>query len=169
MSNTRRPRLGRDQVVERRYPVGLGRGDGDPLRDVVERSVAHVSDGILHRVESREQQVTSCICCVESAVGNMVIVRGPLRSSLPHRLGLAQYRIDGYPFRTRWCIGGGSVVDGVLGSVSGSDGCAGGSESQPYCSDDYDIDTLSMRPTISRIAARSTRGRFQLSGQSFPR
>ena len=57
VGDDRRPRLRRVQRVERRDAVRLGRRDGQPLRDVVERRLADPADPRLDRVEGRQQLV----------------------------------------------------------------------------------------------------------------
>ena len=52
-----RRRAGAEQGVERRHPVRLGRRDGEPGADVVERPGADPADPFLHRVQHRQQQV----------------------------------------------------------------------------------------------------------------
>ncbi len=53
----RRPRLGRDQVVERRDTPGLGRRHAQAPADVLERTAADPPDAILHGVQGGQQQI----------------------------------------------------------------------------------------------------------------
>ncbi len=53
----RRPRRGREQVVEGQHAPGLGGRHDQAAADVVEGAAAHPADAVLHRVQRRQQQV----------------------------------------------------------------------------------------------------------------
>ena len=55
VGDDRRPRRRREQRVERGHAVRLGRGDGQPPADVVERRLADPADPRLDGVEGRQQ------------------------------------------------------------------------------------------------------------------
>ena len=70
-------RAGAEQGVERRHPVSLGRRDGEPGADVVERPGADPADPFLDRVQHRQQQVPPGPRGV-AAVRGMPVGRRPL-------------------------------------------------------------------------------------------
>jgi hypothetical protein len=90
----RRLRLEREQRVERRHPIGLGRRDCEPLADVVERAGADPSGAALHGMEHREQQMPLGARRVAAASDATVAV-GRGEGAHPTAVGWAEHRVDG--------------------------------------------------------------------------
>src|ERR1700733_2071259 len=87
-----RTRLHREQRVEGRHAVDVGGGDGQPLRDVVERAGADPTPLLVQRVKGGEELGTL-------GPGGVTPVRGvPVLdavSSRPGRHGRTEERVDG--------------------------------------------------------------------------
>ena len=78
----RRPRGDREQRVERRHPVRLGRRDPEPGAHMPERPGADPPDRVHHRVEDRQEQVPP----------------GPRRIAAERDVPVGHDGVDGAPF-----------------------------------------------------------------------
>ena len=99
-----RSRAGAEQGVKRRHPVGLGRRDGEPGADVIERPRADPAGPFLYRVEHRQQQVPPGPGGM-AAVRDMPVGRRPL-APLPAGRRRAEHRVNGGTLVVGgWCRG----------------------------------------------------------------
>ena len=94
VGHDRRPRVRREERIERRDAVGLRRGDGESLADVVECRGADPADPRLDGVERRDQQGAAGPRCVAAARRVPVDAAVP-RAADPTRLRRAEDGVHG--------------------------------------------------------------------------
>ncbi len=103
----RRPPLEREQRVERRDAVRVGRRHGETLADVVERAGAEPADMLVNRLQDGEQEVAPGSRAV-ATVRNLALVVDLPHTAFPARGGGAEHAVDRRPLG-----GGGHGVEQV--------------------------------------------------------
>ena len=130
----RRAPLEREQRVERRDAVRVGRRHGKSLADIVERAGAEPADTLVNRVQDGEQEVAPGSRAV-ATVCNLALVVDLPHTAFPARGGGAEHAVDRRP------LGGGGHgveqvdVHGPIVPVTGArQRAAAGSSIVPRCS-----------------------------------
>ncbi len=92
--------LDAEHRVEGRHAVGVGRGNGEPLRDVVETAPADPAHAALERMQGRQQEV-ALVARLTASAHDPKVARGPLLTPLPAGLRWPQESVHRRPLRLR--------------------------------------------------------------------